>query len=208
MEIKKNLPLQGVEFTDEGKKAILYFVDEEAGEMFEVNFNKQAYDRITNKFVDDPEKALFIEDSCREYFGVSFENLEQAIGQVKDVYAYEKFNTLWEIARIERPTDDMHGEIYTVEVTEVFANDVGIHIRFEIDGKTYQSRMTYAKYDEAMKRWFTQPTRRAQQYEKFQEKFGISVDDADKMIGKEVMVEVKKAFGTVLYFEVKKKQIK
>ena len=64
--------------------------------------------------------------------------------------------------------------------------------------------MTYAKYVENLKKWFEDPIRKEKQFEKFKNKFGVPVEDADQILEKEIMVEVKKAFGKFTYGDIKK----
>ena len=55
-ELLEQLELVDV-IIEDNKKATLVFLHEERGEIREVNFNKQVYDKDTKKFVDDAEKA-------------------------------------------------------------------------------------------------------------------------------------------------------
>jgi hypothetical protein len=63
--------------------------------------------------------------------------------------------------------------------------------------------MQYADYLEARNEWFINPTKREKQYTKFEEKFQMPVDEIENMIGKDIIVEVKKAMGKYIYNEVK-----
>ena len=56
MEFKEQLEIVDVTFED--KKATIIFLDEEMGEIREVNFNKQKYDQDSKKFIDDEDKAV------------------------------------------------------------------------------------------------------------------------------------------------------
>lgn len=64
--------------------------------------------------------------------------------------------------------------------------------------------MTYADYMEDLKQWFTNPQKKVKQFKKFENKFGVSVENSDEIIGKEIMVEVKVAFGKFPYGDIKK----
>lgn len=201
MELLKNLELVDVQFED--KKAILTFLDEERGEIRLINFNKQVYDQDANKWVDNAEKAEKVENWCQEHFGVSFDRLAEAIGERKDVYAYERFNSLFEIDMISKFDKDMVGQIMEVEVKEVVDDGKAIYIKFDYDGETYASKMNYADYLETKKQWFINPIKQQKQYTKFFEKFGINIADKDELVGKNVMIEIKLAFGTNVFVEVK-----
>lgn len=201
MELLTQLELVDVTFED--KKAVLTFLDEERGEIREVNFNKQSYDNDNNKWIDDAEKAEKVEGWCQEHFGLSFERLAEAIGERKDIYAYDRFNSLFEVKMVAKFDKDMVGQIMEVEVSDVVDDGKAIHIEFEYDGDTYENKMTYADYLEAKKQWFVNPQKQKKQYEKFEDKFGITVENKSELIGQKVMVEVKLAFGKFVYADIK-----
>ena len=203
MEILENLPLVDVTYEDNETKAVLVFLDEERGEVREVNFNRNSYDSQKGEFVADPEKAAKIDEWCEKHFSLPFEKLSEAIGEERTVYAYDTFNALEEFDIVEKFSKDDVGTIMEVEVKDAFDDGIKIAIRFDVDGKTYESKMTYADYLEAKKQWFVNPQKRTKQYDKFEEKFHIPVTDIDKLIGEKVMVEVKLAFKKFVYAEIK-----
>lgn len=200
MELLTNLPIVDVQIED--GKAVVTFVDQEKGEIREVNFNKKKYDQSANKFVDDDEQATKTEEKVQRLFGLDFDQLGQAIGQTYDIYAYDTFNSLEPVSVVEKFDKDMIGQIIQTEVSEVAVDKVGLHIKFDYEGKTYQSNQNYAKYMEGTGEWFTDPQKRKKQEAKFEEKFQIPVADKDELVGKSIMVEVKSAFGKP-YAEVK-----
>lgn len=202
MELRKNLELVEVEFENDGKKAVMTFLDRERKEVRVVNFNKQSYNN--GKYVNDPEKEAKVAEWCQEYFGVPFDKLGGCVGTVHDVYVYDNFNSLWEVDMVEKFTEDMEGQIFQTAVKEILVDDYFIRIRFDIDGKTYESKMSFGKYMEATKEWFVDPLKKQKAYEKFEEKYGVPVSEADKLIGHDLMVEVKSAFGKHFYGDIKK----
>ncbi|EEO3672978.1 hypothetical protein G6A67_002140 [Listeria monocytogenes] len=195
--------LELVEVVIKEGKATLQFVDMERGELREVIFNKNVFDKEKNEFIPDEEKAVKVEEWCQEYFQLTFDELAKAIGVKKDVYAYDTFNSLWESEQIAKFDKDMVGQIISSTVKDVTDDGIGVHIKFEYEGEVYQSNMTYSDYVETMKKWFTNPQRQRKQYEKFEEKFGISIDNKEELIGKDIMVEVKSAFGKFVYPDIK-----
>ena len=201
MEFLEQLELVDVTFED--KKAVLTFLDEDRGEIREVNFNKQSYDSDANKFVDDEEKAAKVEEWCEEHFNLPFDRLAEAIGERKDIYAYDKFNSLFEVKQIAKFDKNMVGQILQVDITNVEDDGIKISIQFEYEGETYESKMTYADYLEAKKQWFVNPLKKKKQFEKFEDKFGITVDEKEKLIGETAMIEIKLAFGKFVYVEIK-----
>jgi DNA polymerase III delta prime subunit len=202
MELKEQLEIVDVQFED-NKKAVIIFLDEEMGEIREVNFNKQKFDTDSKKFVDDAEKAAQVEEWCAEHFGIPFDRLAECIGERKDVYCYDNFNSVFPVKMIQKFDDDMVGQIFEVEIVHAEDDGKKISLQFEYDGGLYESKMQYADYLEARKEWFINPQKKKKQFEKFLEKFQMPVDEIENMIGKTVLVEVKKAMGKYVYSEIK-----
>lgn len=204
MELRENLALIEVEYQNDNKKAVLTFLDEENGQVLEVNFNKQAYDTVAKQFVDDAEKASKVDDWCYTYFDTTFDKLNQAVGQKKDVYKYDSFNSLWESDYAQKFDSEDVGKVFTAILKNIKDDGIAIVIEYEINDVLYSSKMTYAKYVENLKKWFEDPIRKEKQFDKFKNKFGVSVEDAGQILDKEIMVEVKKAFGKFTYGDIKK----
>ena len=95
------------------------------------------------------------------------------------------------------------GQVFETEVTNAFDDGKKIAIHFEYEGNLYESKMQYADYVEARKEWFINPIKQKKQYDKFEDKFQMPVTDIENMIGKTVLVEVKKAMGKWIYSEIK-----
>ena len=202
MEIRENLKLVAVDYENSGKKAVMTFLDAERGQVRVVNFNRQVYK--DGKYVDDPEKAERVDEWCEEYFGKEFDRLTDCIGTAKDVYCYDRFNSLWPVEQIEKFTADMVGQIFQTEVKEILVDDYFIKIRYCIEGGVYESKMSYGLYMKDTNQWFQDPIKKEAQYKRFEEKFHVPVDNKDALIGHPLMVEVKSAFGTSFYGDIKK----
>lgn len=202
IELSKDLELVAVEYNDQ--KATLTFLDEGEQIIRDVNFNKQSWDNDKNKFVDDPDKAEKVEQWCQDMFGLTFDTLSQAIGQKKDVYVYEGFNSLFEVMQIDKFDPDMVGEIFSTTISEIEDTGNRISIRYEYEGKLYESKVNYGKYVEALKKWLVDPNSKKKAFEKFEKNYGVPFERKDELIGENIMVEVKMAFGKFTYGEVKK----
>ena len=203
MELRENLQLVQVEYSEDQKKVEFTFLDEEQGVIRPVVFNRQSYDNVKGKYVDDPEKAAKVDEWCQTYFGLSYDNLAQAVDTKHDIYVYDNFCSLWEAQQIEKMSEDMVGQIIQTDIKEIIVDDVAIRIRFDYDGKTYESKMTYGKYLEVQKKWMPDLIKRKKQEEKFEKKFLVPITEKDSLIGHPIMVEVKKAMGKFVYCEVK-----
>lgn len=203
MEIRKNLELVDVVYESNDEKLVMTFLDPEMQSVRVVNFNRQKYDGATGKYIDDPEKAKMVDEWCSTYLGTTYENADAAVGSKHDIYVYEKFCSLWECEMTEKFTEDQVGQILQGEIESVVVDEIGIRVRYKVDGLLYESKMTYGVYRENLKQWFKDPIKETKQKEKFKEKFGVSIDEKDQIIGKTLMVEVKKAMGKYLYGDMK-----
>lgn len=158
MELLKDLELVAVEYENQGQKAVLTYLDRDHGEIRTVNFNKQAYKN--GSYVDDDEKAQKVEEWCKEIFNLKFKDLTKALHTTHDVYAYDNFNSLFEVKQITKFSEDMVGQIIQSEITDVIIDDTAIHIQFEYEGETYESKMSYAKYMEFDKKFYIDPIKK------------------------------------------------
>ena len=203
-ELAKNLELVAVEYDQGGQKAVLTFLDAEQGFIRDVNFNKQIFDNDANKFVNDAEKAEKVEQWCQDFFGVTFENLTEAIGSKQTVYVYDGFNSLFEVTQVDKFPREWVGQIFSTTIESVEDTGQRISIKYKIEDKLLETKLQYSDYVEALKQWFVNPQKKEKQFAKFKERYGISFDEKDKLIGKDVMVEVKLAFQKFPYGEIKK----
>ncbi|MBF0709746.1 MULTISPECIES: hypothetical protein [unclassified Gemella] len=206
MEILKDLLLVDVERLNEGKKIRFTFLNEEAGETYEVLFNKQVYNKTLEEFEDSQEQTEKVENWCNEYFGVDSNSLGSVIGEVrKDVYRYDNFCSLWESNYKTYAKFDLEdvGMMIQVPCKEVIDDNIAVRIIFEYEGEEYESKMTYAKYLDSMKKWYPNPIEKQKRYDQFFKKFGIHIDNKEELIGKNLTVEVKKAGKNHTWAEVK-----
>lgn len=200
--LREDLELVEVVYENNDKKAVLKFLDVENGELLEVNFNKQVY--VNGDWADDKEKAEKVDEWCKEYFDRDFSNLSERVGDSFNVYVYENFNSMWESQVVNKFETSQKGEIMTTEISEVEDTGTAIAIRYEIEDKLYETKYTYGEYREELKQWFTNPQKKKKQFERFEKMFGITYENRESIIGKEIMIEVKVAFGKYPYAEIKK----
>lgn len=184
--------LELVEVSYNDAKVTLTFLDVAAGEIREVNFNKKSFDKDTQKFVADPEKEVKVAEALQAHFGLTFDTMEQAVGQKRDVYCYEKFNSLEEstVRDIAKFEADMVGQIVSGEIVEVALEEEGIRIYVEVDGLTYRCNMGFTKQIGGT--YYQDPQKKPKQLAKFKEKFGVDAEEGVSLVGKTVMFEVKK----------------
>jgi hypothetical protein len=202
MDKRAQCELVEVTFKDDNQRAILTFLDEEKGEVLEVSFNKNVYK--DGEFLPDDEKAKKVDEWCDTYFGLAFDNLDQAVGERKDIYVYNNFNSLWESKETKKFSPEDRGKFFQTEIERVVDDGNGIHIYFLYEDDEYESKMMYSDYIENLKKWFVNPQKKTKQRARFKNLFGIEVEDADQIIGKPINVEVKVAFKKHAYCEIKK----
>ena len=203
MDLRKDCELVEVEYQNDKKKAVMTFLDIENGEILEVNFNRQEYDQEKSEFVDSPEKAEKVDKWCEEYFGTDYDSLSTKIGEKKDIYHYDNFNSLWEADILNKFEKEDEGKIIQTEIENIVDDGQAIRIYFLYNDKKYESKMNYSKYVEELKKYFPDPVKKTKQYEKFEKKFGIPVEKSDEIVGKDIMAEVKIAFNKYPYVEIK-----
>lgn len=207
MDLRKDCELVEVVYQNDNKKAVMTFLDVENGQVLEVNFNKQVYDENSGKFVDDPEKDEKVEKWCQEYFGNDFDSLSEKVGERKDVFKYERFNSLWEAEEFVRPEKfDIKdkGKMFSTEIDDVVVDNIGIHIRYKIEDKLYQTNMNYSKWVDTLRKWFENPQQKENQFKKFEDKFGVKPGDAKEIVGKPIMVEVRQVGKDKAWGDIKK----
>lgn len=202
--MKKLEQLELIEVEENDGALTLTFLDEENGLVRDVQFHKKKFDREKKKWIQNDEQEKFVEEKVLKYLGTTYDDAVNAIGQRHDVYCYPKFNSLWESSSAEKFTKEEVGEIFETVIKSIEDNGIALVTKFEHDGKVYESRMTYAKYIESMKKWFPDPIKMEKQLAKFEEKYGIEFGDRDELIGRKIMVEVKEAFNKYPYAEIKK----
>lgn len=209
---KEQVPVTGklvdVAYENDGKKAILTFVDFENGNALEVNFNKQVFDGDSEKWVDNEERAARAEEQVKEFVGTDFDHISDKEDEDFQVYRYDNFNSLWPVDVVAKFDMDDEGEIISTQISEIKDDGTAIRIRFEHEEETYESKMTYGKYVESLKQWFPNPVRHKKVLAKFKEKFGVSFDEAESLVGTDITVEVKVAFKKFPYAEIKKLKAK
>ena len=212
-ELKKDLAL--IEVTEElGKNITLSFLDVDgAGSVYDVVWNLRKYNpdaKGQDKWEQSDEQEAQVEKWSQDIFGVPMIELKNlATGSLenavrKDVHHYGSFNSLWEVSRIEKFSKDRVGEILTVTVKEISEDAKGFHVQFEEDGKTYAVTFTTAKYVEILGKFVNDPVKEEKAKVKFKDTFGIAYDEREKLVGEEIMVEIKLAFGQFPYTEAKK----
>lgn len=199
----EKLHLELVAVEQDSDRTVFTFLDRERGEVRDVKWNTKKYE--DEKWVQSDEQEEKIERWSQEIFGLSYNQLPSVAndGLKKDVYVYDKFNSLFETRVVSKFDKDMVGQIMSVAVKSVTTDDVGIHIGFEYEGEDYESKMSWSNYVESEKKFFIDPHKKQKKIDEFESKFHIPFEDREQLVGTDVMVEIKLAFKKWTYVDIK-----
>lgn len=157
-----------------------------------VKLNRKAYDSASNKWVESEEQAEKFDQNIRQYLQVTPETIMTAVGQKFDVWEAENFCALWEIKTLEKFPADWVGQILTGEIAEIREYDSKAQIIINFEGKEYGSNINYGSYVASLKKSLVDPQKKKQQMKKFEEKYGVTFENREELIGRDIMFEVKK----------------
>lgn len=157
-----------------------------------VKLNRKAYDSASNKWVESEEQAEKFNNNIREYLHVTPDTIMEAVGQKFDVWEAENFCALWEIKTLEKFPADWVGQILTGEIAEIREYDSKAQIIINFEGKEYGSNINYGSYVASLKKSLVDPQKKKQQMKKFEEKYGVTFENREELIGRDIMFEVKK----------------
>lgn len=185
-----------VDVTDKDGKINLTFLKDD--KIYEVGWNKRQFDSTLNDWIESEEKEAKVEEWSDRYFGCPTKDLEKKLGTTQDVYVYDTYASLWESKNKFTKEDNKKSWKTQIESIEVDSN--GIVISYKCDDKLYSSKMSFTqKMGES---YFLNPIKERKQRKNFQEKYGVPVEEADSLIGQEILVKVKCAFGKYYYGEI------
>ena len=181
-----------------GTRLEMKFYDEKNDVLRTVKFNQQSYDRDRGQFVDDPEKARKCEEWSQKFFGCCFDDVPEQVGIRKDIYVYDNFCSLWESEETQRAKkfDTAVKGIIKTTIENIYTDQIGIHVEYRYNGELYESKYTTAEFVKDMKKWIRDPEKEDRAKRRFKEIFGTDVSNKDTLIGKEIQVQVKKAFSS------------
>lgn len=188
-----------VDVTDKDGKINLTFLKDD--KIYEVGWNKRAYDSTLNDFVENKEKEEKVEEWSQNYFGVPTKDLTKKLGSKQDIYVYDTYASLWQ--SYSKFTNEDVGQQFRTTIDKVEVTDNGILIVFEWKekgGQLYSSKMGFKQ--KLGDGYYTNPIKERKQRQAFQDKYGVPVEESDKVLGQEILVKVKKAFGKYPYSEI------
>lgn len=202
MIIKQNLELIEIKRSDKNTNADLIFLDIETNKTYSVHMNRQKWNKSTLQFEDNEEKAAKVDEWLMEELGIMFNNLEEAIGQVHDIYVYEDkerpFNSLFEVNEISK-IDELFYKKYRggIETTIENIEDTGDRIRiiFKVDGTRYSSsistnkdKLRYGDWINSKSQFYPNALLEKKAFENFKKIFNIPFERKDELIGHKIKV--------------------
>lgn len=197
MELIKDCEMIRAEVVN-GTRLEMKFYDTVNDVLRTVKFNRQTYDRERGQYVDDPAKEAKCEEWAQQYFGCSFDQVPEHVGEHHDVYVYENFCSLWESEETQKAkkfTTAIKGIIKT-KIERIYTDHIGIHVEYLYKDELYESKYATAEYIKDMKKWVKDPDKEAHALKRFKEIFGKDISEKDSLVGAEIQVQVKKAFNS------------
>ncbi|BED92181.1 MAG: hypothetical protein CfP315_0777 [Candidatus Improbicoccus pseudotrichonymphae] len=202
MIIKQNLELIEIKRNDKNTNADLIFLDLETNKTYSVHMNRQKWNKKTEKFEDDEEKATKVDNLLTQELGVTFENLETAIGETHDIYVYEDkerpFNSLFEVNEVSKP-DELFFKKYRggIETTIDEIEDTGDRIRiiFKVENTRYYSSITidkdklrYGDWINSRNQFLPNALLEKKAYQNFQKIFNLPFERKDELINHKIKI--------------------
>ena len=188
-----------VDVTEQDGKITLMFLANDR--VYEVGWNKKAYDSALGQFVESEQKEAQVEEWSQNYFKCATKDLHDVIGTVCPLYSYDTYCSLWESQVKFTKDDDKKTE--TTVIDDIDVTEEAILIFYQFGGQKHRSRMGYST--KVGNDYYQNPIKRKKQFANFKEKFGVPVEEREKLIGKKILVTVKKAFnnyyGDITYLE-------
>lgn len=197
MEIRENCAMIKAEIVN-GTRLEMKFYDAQDDVLRTVKFNRQNWDREKGQYVDSEEKAQQCEEWSQKYFGVSFNEVPECVGEVRTIYIYDNFCSLWETEETKRAKhfDSPVKGIIKTKIENIYTDNIGIHVEYLYNGELYESKYTMAEFVKDLKKWVRDPEKETRAKKRFKEIYGKDITQKDELIGAEIQVQVKKAFSS------------
>lgn len=181
------LNLQIIEINDEQASTKALVLDETQGVIYELTLFKQTY--TNDKWVDDPD-TMERYNAQLEQLGENFitGSYVDLFIDVKSGRAY--VNEPLGFAKIDKERD---GELVQVTIVEVRHQDTRVQLVTQAeDGERIPVNFSFGTYSQALKKSFLNPAKKVRTETRFKNLTGLSLDEADALLGKVVTVELKK----------------
>lgn len=184
--------LEIVEVKEDDVALELLFFNETAGEVHTVRVKKQKYDEAKHTYVKDDETYQRYEETLADTLKVAPTDVESLVGQSFDVWDAGNYCALWDSKTYSKFSEEDIGQILNADVVEIQVQDSKAVIVLDVDGEQYASNINWGNWVQSLNKSLPDPQRREKQQAKFETKFGIKWDNRDELIGKTVLIEVRK----------------
>lgn len=182
----------------DGKITLTFLANER---VYDINWNKKAYDSALNDYVESEIKEQQVENWSQEYFGVPTKDLPTVLGATLPIYSYDTYASLWE-SQVKFTKEDKGKKENTV-IDDIQITEDAILIFYTFEGQKHRSRMGFST--KVGNNFYLNPIQQRKQFKNFEQKFGVPVEDKDTLVGKKIQVTVKQAFshyyGDVTYID-------
>ena len=184
--------LEIVEVKEDDVALELLFFNEAAGEVHMVRVKKQKYDESKHAYVKDDDTLAQYEMNLRDVLDIEPTEVESLVGKSFDVWDAGTYCALWDSKSYSKFSEEDIGQILNADVVEIQVQDSKAVIILDVDGEQYGSNINWGNWVQSLNKSLPDPQRREKQQAKFETKFGIKWDNRDELIGKTVLIEVRK----------------
>lgn len=181
-----------VEETDETLKLTALNDDQTA--VYELSLGKMKYNKSKKEWSDDSETMERYITNLDELLGLKPDDAKEVlIGREIDVFKRSEDKvSFFDGITVEKPTNDMIGDLEQVEIKQVQVFDTKARIIFEwSNGKNYAMNFNYGNWIESLEKMIPNPAKKAKAEERFKKLTGATFEQSELLVGKKVMCEIK-----------------
>lgn len=189
----ENLQLISVEYNENHTTATLNYLNSDSASILPVKIHTEKYDESSKTWQKDVEQEQRADEIAKTELNVEgFEQLPGAIDSTHDIYQYENYCSLFERQGYERFAEKYVDSSIVGEIKEIKDNGTAILIVFDFEGTDYASKLNYSKFIESLKKSLPIEGKKEKALARFQKKTGVPFEEAESLIGKKGMFEIRK----------------
>lgn len=194
---------------DEKETLKITVLNEDGTAVFELSLGKMKYSKTDKKWSDDAETYERFVENLKEVFVLepATETAEATVLELtpdsdfdaelvgKTLHVYQRTEdkvSFWDGLTVDKPENDLVGDIEQCEIIAVQVFDATARIVFKwSDGNNYAQNFRYGNWIESLEKNIPNPAKRKKAEARFKKLTGVNFDDAQSLVGKQVMVEIK-----------------
>lgn len=205
-----------LQFENDGTTLKLQFTPEDFSAIYDVALWQKDWDADKKKAVANEETYTKYLENLQEYLGVKDdeeETLQALVGKMFSLYDDDGKMTFWEPLTLAKAPEDEVGALWQCKVVDIREYDTMIQVILETDEMPNEQlgvKFNWGTWIRAKGISIPNPARKIKTAERFFNLTGLDIVNAKDLIGREVMVEVKKndLTGEGTWLDLKKSKIK